>query len=285
VVTSIAAASIVGIGIAPALADVTIDWSKRPPEGARVVRAGAPHGQAALQVDAGPGGLTLHLATIERPHVTPEGYSLVGQVRYRDVGGSGVLEMWSVFASGSRFFSRTAEPSGPQAILTGTAGWREFRLPYRLDGAARPIRLDIDLVLPASGTVWLGPLELTGLSGDTTGAWWNDRTAGLIGGLAGSLLGVLGAGVGVMTSRGRGRRLVLGLTLGMIVAGAGLLAVLAVEVVASQPFRVVYPTGLIGLLCVAGGLGMRVLAGRRYSEQELRKIQAEDLRPTASRGS
>src|SRR5207247_60213 len=70
-------------------------------------------------------------------------------------------EMWSVFPNGERFFSRTLATQGTLAALHGESSWRRFELPFFLSGTTQtPSRLEINLVLPGRGTVWLGPLRL-----------------------------------------------------------------------------------------------------------------------------
>jgi hypothetical protein len=210
------------------------------------------------------------------------GYSLVGQVRYEAVEGRGYLEMWSVFADGSRYFSRSLAAAGPTAALTGTSSWRAFALPFALNGGAAPVRLEVNLVLPGQGAVWIGPMQLEGLVGvaDAGSVWWNDRTAGAVGGIGGSLLGVLGAGLGILMARGRGRVFVIGVLWGLRVVGSAGLVVGAVAVASSQPYAVWYPVTLSGGLCLALGLVLMPVARRRYAETELRRIRAIDLGPS-----
>ncbi len=255
-----------------------IDWSKEPVEGARVVPESAPGGGPALRVDASPSGIVVHLATIERPSVEPEGYALIGWVRYEGVEGPGYLEMWSVFPDGSRSFSRTLGAKGPVAALTGSSDWRSVAVPFSLRGGLTPSSLQINLVLPGRGTVWLGPMEVARLDAvpGTRRGWWSDRTAGIFGGVFGSLMGVLGAAIGALAARGRGRRFAIVSLWTVAGLGAALLIIAIVALVSSQPWVVWYSSALTGGLSLILGLAMVKVVGRRYAEAELRRMQPAD---------
>jgi hypothetical protein len=172
------ATSTVAVAQEPA---ATVDWASTPPLSGEVVG-----GNAHVTADAAGG--TFPLATIDAPELGTVGFAVRGQVQYSDVAGQGYLEMWSVFADGSRYFSRTLATEGPMAALAGTADWRPFELPFSLQRAAGPERLEVNVVLPGAGTVEVSPLELVRLDGAATGAgaWLSDRSIGV----AGALIGV-----------------------------------------------------------------------------------------------
>lgn len=109
-------------------------------------------------------------------------------------GWSAYLEMWSVFPDGGRYFSRTLGAEGPTAAMVGESDWRRFELPFFLEGAtSTPSQLELNAVLPSGGRVWVGPLRLMALEdAASSGAWWTDRTAVLVGGIGGAMVGVLG---------------------------------------------------------------------------------------------
>ena len=134
-----------------------INWATSAPASGQVV-----DGNAQVSAD-GSGGL-FPLIAVDAPDLGRVGFSVRGRVRYSDVAGSGYLEMWSVFADGGRYFSRTLGAEGPMAVVTGTSDWRPFELPFFLEGAAPPSRLEINVVLPGSGTVEIGPLEVVRLA-------------------------------------------------------------------------------------------------------------------------
>jgi hypothetical protein len=257
---------------ASALNTVAIDWQHVAPLSGKVTGD-------TVTITAGSSGGTFPLAVIDSPPVQAPGYAVTGRVSYEGVEGRSFLEMWSVFGDGSRSFSRTLGNAGPMAALSGTAGSRDFSLPFQLrKGDAVPARLEIGVVLSGAGTVHVGPLRLAspGNAASGTGQWWSARTAGLAGAVIGTLIGVLGALLGSLTARGRARRLVFGTMTTMAVLGAGLTATGIVALALSQPYAVWFALLLPGLLLIAI-LGGRVRGARRaYAEIELRRIRAID---------
>ena len=154
--------------------------------------SGAPitvDGKGALQiVNTNDTPLQAQLLKLVKPAITNKLYAIVGEVKYEGVRGAGYLEMWSHFPPEKpgmpepAYFSRTPGESGDFGKLTGTSNWRRFMLPFDRTGTEeRPTRLDINLFLPAQGTVFLGPIKLveyTGsfgeMRGGRAGAWWPD---------------------------------------------------------------------------------------------------------------
>src|SRR2546430_8509636 len=122
--------------------------------------------------------------------------------------------MWTVCPDGGRFFTRTLASQGPLAALHGESAWRSFELSFDLSGASQvPSRLEFNLVLPARGTVWLGPLHLQRTSPPAPptvtvqGGWWSERVGTLAGALLGSVVGVVGGVIGAPGGRGKARPL------------------------------------------------------------------------------
>ena len=266
---------------AVAAQDLTIDWSRTVVIAGMVRPGEGPGGTPALELRATATGPTsFHLVTIDHPQIAGPRYVVSGEVRYQDVEGQGYLEMWTVFPDGQRFFSRTLAAQGPLAALHGESSWRRFELPFDISGASQaPSRLEINLVLPGRGAVWLGAMHLqraTAQAEAAQGGWWSARSGTLLGAMMGSLVGVVGAIIGVLGGRGRARGLVLGLLVGMITVGACLALVGVAAALSSQPRHVWYPllviggaTGLIGLVILPA---MR----RRFAADELRRIEAMD---------
>ncbi len=227
-------------------------------------------------------GKTIEVLRIPDPGITAERYALVGQVRCEDVQGRGYLEMLSRSEDGNESFSRTLAGSGPQAALRDTTDWRRFVLPFQLgpeDNAPSLIRFNV--VLPATGVVELGPVQLmqyAGLAGPTTptGAWWSDQSAGLFGGLAGTGIGVLGALIGILASCGRGRSVVVSICGLMIIGGVVTLAAGVFALLRTQPYAVYYPLLLGGVLCTILPAALLPTIRRRYQELELRRMNAMD---------
>jgi len=253
-------------------APVKVDWNQTAPLSGRVV-------DGTVEVASSRTGGTFPLVAIDDPVIASDEYALTGRIRYRGVAGVGFLEMWSVFPDGGRYFSRTLANDGPQARISGDSGWRDFELPFYLDGSERPVRVELDLVLPGAGNVWIGPLELVS-PGATSSAWWSDRTGGLIGGIAGSLIGITGAILGVLVAKGRGRRAVLATMAALASAGGGLLVAGLVALALSQPYAVYFPLILGGIILLAVfGPGSR-RARRAYEGVELRRMRAMDTAPS-----
>ena len=263
--------------------ELTIDWSQTPVHDG-VVRAGeGPGGAPALELRATASGPTsFHLVTIDHPQIAGPRYVVSGEVRYQGVEGQGYLEMWTVFPDGQRFFSRTLAAQGPVAALHGESNWRRFDLPFDMSGASQaPSQLEINLVLPGVGVVWLGPIRLQRAVAPTdvaSGAWWSARSGTLLGAMLGSLVGIVGAMVGVLGGRGRARRLVLGLLGGMMTVGACLALLGVAAALSAQPRHVWYPLLVIG--GVSGLIGLVILPAmrRRFAADELRRIDALDAR-------
>jgi len=253
------------------------------------------------------------VAVIEKPSIDGFTYQVAGWVKHEDVAPGSYLEMWSTFADGGRFFTRTLSPSGPMRNLDGSYDWRPFILPFQSSQTTGlPTRLEINVVFAGPGTVHLSPLRIeqypspaeptpesepgpaaasasgTGSDADRAphpaelptaapGAWWDDRTAGLVGGIGGSILGCLGGLMGTLGGFGKARRFVISLTILMILSGvAGLLAGL-VALGAGQPYSVYYPLLLFGGVATVVCGGLLPVIRRRYAEIELRRMKAMDL--------
>jgi hypothetical protein len=227
----------------------------------------------------GPG--STRIFSLDAPGVTGDSYAITGRVAYDDVAGDGYLEMWSDFAEGGRYFSRTLAASGPLAKLSGSSPERDFALPFFLTpDAPRPSRLEVNVVLPGAGHVVVSDLRFVPDASAATvpGAWWSDRTGGLLGGAAGSAVGMLGALIGVLCSLGRGRRFVLAGLLALGVSGLVLLAAGGLALAVRQPYGVWYPLVLLGGIDAVVAFSLLPTARRRYEELELRRMRALDAR-------
>lgn len=223
------------------------------------------------------------LVEIEAPKIEKNVILLSGDVRYENIEGTAFLEMWAHFPDGSHYFSRTLATGGPMQSFQGTSAWRLVQLPFQFSvgpNAARPNRLIVNLVFQGPGSVWLSEMSLAEFDSlasiTTSAAWWSDATGGLIGGIGGSILGLLGAAMGLLVSRGAARRFVLGTMAAGVALGAILLTVGIVAVVMGQPFGVFYPLLLGGGLClILCGVGLMTIR-YRYAALELRRMEALD---------
>jgi len=267
---------------ATAAQEPAIDWSRTPVSGGVVLPGGGPNGTPGLQLRAPSSGASFHLVTIDHPPVAGPAFRVAGDVRYEGVEGQGYVEMWTMLPNGARYFTRTLAPAGPLETLHGDSKWRRFELPFQLgDSGPAPARLEINVVLPGGGTVWIGPLRLEQSSAQmatTEGGWWSERSGGLYGAILGSSLGVLGAIIGVLGGSGKARRLVLALLAGMVVGGGCAVLVAAAAAFTAQPRHVWYPLLLLGGLSAVVGLVVGPALRRRYAADELRRIQAMDAR-------
>ena len=225
------------------------------------------------------GPTTQRIALLEAPAVSGDRYGYTGTVAYEGVAGDAYLEMWSEFPDGSRYFSRTLDTRGPMARLTGTASARAFALPFFLEpGSVRPVRLEVNVVLPAAGRVVVRDLRFAAGAEfmETPGAWWPDATGGWIGAAAGSTVGLLGGLIGILCSLGRGRHFAIGGLVALAAFGGALLVVGLVALASGQPYAVWYPLVLPGVLAPVLALSLLPVARNRFDI--LKRAQALDAR-------
>lgn len=219
-------------------------------------------------------GANILLLTIESPVIASDRYCLRGRVRYDHVQGDGYLEMLNYFPGSGPYFSRTLGQSGLSRSLSGSSNWRDFVLPFSVQGqpGLRPSKLELYLSLPGSGSVDVGPLELVQFGSQ----WWTDRQAGWFGGIFGSIMGCVGALIGVLVSKGRGRTLVFALLNGMLLVGLAGLVIGCIALLNSQPYGVWYPLLLIGVMGTIMPVAIRPNIKRRFAEFDRRKMDALD---------
>lgn len=261
------------------------DWKNSTVPGGTVITQ---DGTSVLKIENTSGlPLTVRLMTVSNPPVTAQFYSIVGDIKYANVQGDGYLEMWNYFPNGNaalpeeQYFSRTLGVSGEMGKISGTCDWRRFSLPFDRTGASSPPkRLEINLVLPGNGTVYLRPMSLSEAASSspskTSAGWWSEGQAGLIGGIGGSVIGCFGALLGTLCGFGKARRFVLTTTkilsaLGVLLALAGIVAL-----VQKQPYAVYYPLLLGGFICApVFGVNLRTVR-KRYDDLEIRRMTSID---------
>ena len=261
-----------------------ISWSELEAAGQLLGGEVQPDGTLKIVHSVGE-GTTVAIVELIDPGVTELRYAIVGKVRHEEVMMESALEMWSYFPGGGAYFSRTLGKFGPCRSLKGTSDWRRFVLPFFSDEeAGSPARLELNLLFGGSGTVYLGPVRLLQYTESEDpltppGAWWGDRTAGLIGGIIGCIGGILGCLIGILSQLHKARRFVLGTAVLATVCGTLAFAVGLVAVGLGQPFAVYYPLllggGIVGGVC--GGLLPKLR--RQYEEAELRRMSAMDVGP------
>jgi len=235
--------------------------------------------------------LQIQLLQISQPPISKKVYAMTGELKYERVRGDGCLEMWNWYPPAkpgmmeSRYFSRTLGESGPMGKISGTSSWRAFMLPFDRTGTeARPTRLEINLLLPAQGTVYVGPLKLVEYEGNLMGAagahanaWWSDRQAGLIGGIGGTTIGCLAGLLAFMASRGFARSFVLGMLQALLGLGAICAVAAVVALCRQQPYAVWMPLLLAGVLLLAIVPARLRQIQRQYAEIEFRRMSSVDM--------
>lgn len=237
-----------------------------------------------LKVEGKRGVTMLPITTLRKPPVTKRFYVVHGRVKYEGVGGAGFLEMWSDLGDEKRFFSRTVEAAGPMRALSGSSGWREFCLPASLLTDASlplPVALELNVHLPEGGTVWLSELYLSQSDEfeipGPRGAWWNDRTGGLVGGIGGASLGILAGLAGWLGMRRKTLAAAV-ILFRLVIAASGVTLLAAVYgLVTGQPLCVVFPLGLLGTLGVAVPWSRLRQAEQQLAVKELRQVTAMDV--------
>jgi hypothetical protein len=268
------------------------DWQKLAQNGQlRGGEAASVDGKSALKIVNRNGTpLQLQLLKILKPPISKKLYAITGEVKYDGIRGDGYLEMWNFFPplqSGmpeGQYFSRTLGVGGEMGKLSGTSDWRAFMLPFDgTGGSGSPTRLEINIFLPAQGTVFLGPVKLVEYTDSfasmgmaSSNAWWSDRAAGVVGGIGGGVIGCLGGLLGRLAWKGQARRFVVAaswLLIGLGVA-LGLAAVVALS--EKQRYAVWFPLVLGGVLLL-GIIPFRLRKFlKHYKDLELRRMMAMD---------
>lgn len=235
--------------------------------------------------DPGGGPRVLPFVSRGTPEVTADDYAIVGRVRYggaddaTDMDGVGYLEMWSEFADGSRYFTRTLADDGPLQKLSGHSDGRPFRLPFHAAGP-RPVRLTLDVVLPGRASVTLSDVQLVQGEPAAEAAarptpWWaQDHSTSLAVGLFGCIGFV--AFLEPLVRRGvAAYRLLVAAVVGVGLLGQAYFAWAMAVVGHGDSWRAWGPL----LLCAACAWCVPACLprlGRRYREAELRRMRAVD---------
>ncbi|HEY5909727.1 MAG TPA: hypothetical protein VJA21_03885 [Verrucomicrobiae bacterium] len=269
------------------------DWQKLGQAGQ--LGAGAAvvaDGKSALRIsNSNATALKVCVLKIPEPGAKEMRYAITGDVKYEGVQGDGYLEMLNYFPPVTKgggegvYFSRTLGQSGPMGKLTGTSKWRRFILPFDRTGTSNaPVRLELNLFLPAQGTIYISPLkliesskDLSSLAGWVEDAWWSDRSGGLIGGIGGATLGCFAGMLAWLAARGRSRFFVL-FSLQVLSVLGGVCAIAGiVALTVRQPYGVWFVLLLLGVL-LAGICPARLWHYRkRYHDLELRRMASLDV--------
>ena len=242
-------------------------------QGGEVLSANDGTGGQILKVESSAG----HAPEFPIVNFTPAGltkryYILRGEVRCDDVRGNAHLILLSFLPNFANTISRR--------YLQGTADWHAFELPG--GGGPSPLSLQLSVVLPGRGTIYLRSVRLVqeterpaAAEGEAPawsgrhyvgepGEWCSPRAAGLAGaGLGVGLLACLGL-IGMLLVRRRVRAFTLGLIRALAVAGCGLLVASVVAAATAQAFLLCYMLMLNGVLWVVLPLAILRPVRRRY---------------------
>lgn len=163
--------------------------------------------------------------------------------------------------------------------LSGTRNWDRYGSvirPAPYDNETKPIKLEIKLVLPSQGTVYLRPIKLIKWVNPNSDNWWTPQQSGLIGGIGGSLIGCLGGLIGLLVSKGKARNFVLASVKCFIVFGILLMIAGLTAAALKQPYAVWYALLLPGvILILVFSLNLNSIQ-RRYDELEIRRMTSMD---------
>ncbi len=253
------------------------------------LRAGELIDEDTLTIEAAPGEQFQLLIELSDPGISLPVYALKGMIRYENVEGDGFLQLDSHFGAEGTFFTKSLASAGPLGKISGSSDWRPFSLPFyansgdSVDGTSSlPEKLSLGLYLPGSGTVSIRGVGLYQYANgedpmQSMGQWISNRNAALFGAIGGSLIGLWGALIGVVSSRGKARRFVLGSANALLSIGIVSLVGGVATIVAGQPYAVYYPLLLIGVILVAVIGKLRGTLSARYEQLELKRMQAMDI--------
>lgn len=228
---------------------------------------------------------TIQILVLDDPGVSAIRYALAGKIRYDDVEDISYLETWNHFSNGDACFTRSLADSGPLGNIRGSSGWRKFSLPFHsLREVGAPTKIVLNVVLTGRGTVYLSPIRVVqygnAFTAATAHSWWGLRVSIVIGAGGGTLLGILGAVIGILGGLGRARRFVMGLTASIFLVGVVCFVAGVVAVFTAQPYHVGYPLLLIGVVCSVVGGPLFFMFRRRFEQLELRKMTSMDVAPS-----
>lgn len=264
------------------------------PKGVSIAVTGESANPVVHVVSDGSAPAEIGLVTIKHPSVNTAFYALRGEIRYADVASDGYLEMYVWFGEATSYFSRSLAEQGPVGKIANHSDWRGFCLPFNSATIpSSPTKLVLNLKLPGRGDVTIRNLRLEqAASMDELLAGQDapqptaphaaeregmaDRSAGMIGGLAGAVIGCLGSLLEFLASRGRARGFVLGTACTLAGLGAACIGGGIMALATAQVREVAQVLLLLGVLCaVIFPLRLRHYL-RQYRQTELRRIDSLD---------
>lgn len=245
-----------------------------------------------LIITAVPGEPSHLLIELPDPGISSPVYALKGRLRYERVQGDAFLQLDNHFGDKGTYFTKGLEATGPLGKISGSSGWRLFILPFysnsgdQADGTALlPEKLTLSLHLPGTGTVSIAGVGLyqyadgedpLGMIAQAHSQWFSNRTAGFIGAIGGTLLGLWGALIGIVSARGKARGFVLGSATALQIIGITAMAGGVVAIATAQPYAVYYPLLFMGVIIVLVMGMLRRTLSARYEQLELKRMQSMD---------
>jgi hypothetical protein len=244
-----------------------------------------------LTITAVPGKHTHLLIELPDPGVSSPVYALKGMVHYEDVQGDAFLQLENHFGSKGAFITKGIAATGPLGKIIGSSDWRPFLLPFYANSGDEadsklllPEKLTLSLYLPGSGTVSVADVGLYQYANGEdplqtyvqAGYWFSNQTAGWIGGIGGTLLGLWGALIGIVSSRGKARGFAVGSANALLFIGLASIIAGIVALSMAQPYAVYYPLLLLGVIIVAVMFMLRRTMLARYEQLELKRMQSMD---------
>ncbi len=232
----------------------------------------------------------IRLLEMDQPPITETDYAITGLVSYRglnhdDLEGMAYLQMWSDFADGSHYFTRTFAFDGLLQRFSGKSALRPFRLPYSARPGQTPTHLKLELIMFGRGVIEFSDVKLVQSEGNiamtamtsiepSNSFWFHDGIAAAAAGFLASL-GFAGL-MELLARRGKARRLVVSLLVAMVLLGQCYFAWAWAVIGHGERWRIYLPL----LLTAAMAFLIPVLTlpriKRRYQSAELRRIEALD---------
>lgn len=251
--------------------------------------AGELNDEDTLTIEAAPDEQFHPLIELSDPGISSPVYALKGMIRYENVEGEGFLQLDNHFGEKGTFFTKSLASAGPLGKISGSSDWRPFSLPFyansgdQADGTSPiPEKLSLGLYLPGSGTVSIRGVGLYQYADGedplhSAGQWISSRNGIMLGAIGGGLIGLWGALIGVISSRGKARRFVLGSANALLLIGIISLVGGVAAIAAAQPYAIYYPLLLIGIILVAVIGSLRRTLSARYEQFELKRMQSMDI--------
>ncbi|MCX5768689.1 MAG: hypothetical protein NTZ09_00235 [Candidatus Hydrogenedentes bacterium] len=186
-------------------------------------------------------------------------------IRCEEPAGMAYAAMWTILPDGNSYFSRGLDQPCTQE-------WRRSRIPFLLEKGQRPDRVVMGVRFNGPGTVWLDNARLVKNDrGD-----WTSRGMGVFATVFGVVTGIWGALAGILVSRGKGKTLVVGLGVALLISEVVMLGVGVGFLAAGRPVSGGLPWILIGAIgSISIGL-LVLLVLKRYRDFEAQRLAAQD---------